>query len=329
VVWPYAVVDRGKYRFRVLNASGSRTYTLSLSDGATFWLIGTDGGLVPAPVPLTELTLSPAERAEIVIDFAGYAAGQEILLANSAPAPFPGTPGVGVVPQVMKFVVSPDAGDTDPLPAVLRPLPPLAVEDVTTQRTFLLNKFFKDHPGTECDGEVWMINGLGWDDITEFPRINTTELWKFVNLSGVTHPMHVHLDFHQVVGRQPFTLVDGVVTPTGPITPPPPSEVGWKDTTRAAPGEILHIITQFNEYPGRFPYHCHIVEHEDHEMMRQFQVGLACTGDCGETDGVVDVLDFLAVLTQWGMTGTSCDFLANGVDTGDLLTVLASWGVCD
>ena len=90
-VWPYLVVKQGKYRFRMVNGSTSRTYTLALSSGATFHQIGTDGAMLPAPVPLTELTFMPGERADVVMDFAGYANGTEIVLTNSAPAPFPGT----------------------------------------------------------------------------------------------------------------------------------------------------------------------------------------------------------------------------------------------
>ncbi len=332
MVWPFKPVDQGKYRFRLLNGSGSRTYTLALEDGSgippTFWQIGTDGGLLPAPVPLTELTISPGERADIVVDFEGYSANDVILLTNSAPAPYPGDPGAGVVPEVMKFIVTPNAGFTSALPAMLRPVPPLLVGDVATTREFELNKMFVDYPGTACDADVWFINGLAWDDITEIPTMNTTELWKFINLSGVTHPMHLHLDFHQVVGRQPFTLIDGVPTPTGPVVHPDANEVGWKDTTRANPDEILWIIAQFTEYTGDFPYHCHILEHEDHEMMRQFQVALPCNGDCGDADGIVGIVDFLAVLAQWGQIGTSCDLDNDGTGITDFLRVLGTWGPC-
>src|SRR5690606_8548238 len=114
-------VDRGKYRFRWLNGSGSRTYTLSLSDGAGFHVIGTEGGLLPAPVPVTEVTIMPGERIDVVVDFGSYAPGTEVILTNSAPMHFPGTPGMGVIPEVMKFIVQDEVGDTDPLPATLRP----------------------------------------------------------------------------------------------------------------------------------------------------------------------------------------------------------------
>ncbi len=266
-VWPYLSVKQGKYRFRVLEGSNSRVYRLSLSNGATFWQIGTDNGLLPAPVPLTSLTLSPGERADIVIDFAGLAPGTEVILRNDAPAPFPGTPGVGVIPNIMKFIVTADPGDTDPLPATLVPVPPIPESEAVADRTFILRKMLDLH----CpQGELWAINDLMWDDITEYPVLGTTEIWSWVNASGVVHPMHMHLVSFQVLDRQDFELVAGVVTPTGPRVPRPANEGGWKDTVQASPGHITRVITRFNDFPGNFPYHCHVLEHEDHEMMRQF-----------------------------------------------------------
>ncbi|MHC4217895.1 MAG: multicopper oxidase domain-containing protein [Planctomycetota bacterium] len=189
-VWPYLEVKKGKYRFRALGGSNSRSYTLSLDDGTptpvTFWQIGTDGGLLPAPVALTELTIAPGERADLVLDFEGNATNDVITLVNSAPAPYPGTPGVGVVPNVMQFrVVSGGSPHTDPLPATLREVTPLLEEDTVVTRELILKK-----EAEACAGSHWLINGLKWDDITEFPVEGTTELWEFVNDSGVMHPMH-------------------------------------------------------------------------------------------------------------------------------------------
>ena len=115
-MWPYLVVNQSKYRFRLLNGSTSRTYTLALSTGATFHQIGTDAALLAAPVALNEITLMPAERADVVMDFAGYTNGTEILLVNSAPAPFPSSAGSGVVPNVLKFIVTNVVGHTAALP---------------------------------------------------------------------------------------------------------------------------------------------------------------------------------------------------------------------
>jgi FtsP/CotA-like multicopper oxidase with cupredoxin domain len=266
-VWPHLVVKQGKYRFRMVNGSTSRTYTLALSSGATFHQIGTDGAMLPAPVPLSELTFMPGERADVVIDFAGYANGTQILLTNSAPAPFPGPAGAGVIPNVMKFIVTNVAGHTGPLPSTLRPFSQLTENNAVMHRDFVLKK------GTDpCTGARWLINDLGWHDITEFPVLGTTEVWSFINRSGVAHPMHVHLVLMQILDRQPFVFTNNMVVPTGARVPPAPNEAGWKDTVRATPNEITRVIMRFDGFTGRYPYHCHILEHEDHEMMRQFQV---------------------------------------------------------
>jgi len=268
-VWPYLMVKKGKYRFRVVSGSTSRTLTLALSSGATFHQIGTDGGMLPAPVPLNQLTLMPGERADVVIDFASYATGAEILLTNSAPAPFPGTPGVGVIPNVMKFIVTNVAGHTVALPTMLRSLERLSETNSVKQRDFVLRK-----SSDPCTGAKWLINDLHWDDITEFPVLGTTEVWSFINRSGVAHPMHLHLVLMQVLDRQPFVFTNDTIVTTGPPVPPPANEAGWKDTVRANPAEITRVIARFDGFAGRYPYHCHIIEHEDHEMMRQFEVVL-------------------------------------------------------
>jgi len=270
-VWPYLNVKQGKYRFRVLDGSNSRTYRLALSSGAPFHVIGMEGGLLPAPVMVNEITLGPGERADVVVDFAPYAPGTEIFLVNSAPAPFPGVPGIGVIPEVMKFVVTNQPGHTAVLPVALRPLETLQESDAVVTRDFELRK-----TSEPCAGTMWQINGLGWDDVTEYPELGTTEIWRFINRSGVTHPMHMHLVMFQVLDRQAFEEIGGNVVPIGSPVPPPPHEAGWKDTVQVGPNEILRVIARFEDFTGRFAYHCHILEHEDHEMMRQFEAVTAC-----------------------------------------------------
>jgi FtsP/CotA-like multicopper oxidase with cupredoxin domain len=286
-VWPYLTVKKGKYRFRLLNGSTSRTYTLALSTGAAFQQIGTDAGLLPTPVPLNQVTLMPGERADVVMDFAGYPTGTQILLTNSAPAPFPGDGGAGVVPNVMKFIVTNVVGHTAALPAALRPVERLEETNATTYREFVLRK--RTDP---CAGAKWLINDLHWHDITEYPVLGTTEVWSFINRSGVAHPMHLHLVLMQILDRQPFVVSNDMIMPAGPRVPPPPNEAGWKDTVRATPFEITRIIARFDGFPGRYPYHCHILEHEDHEMMRQFEVVLPPLFTGIRRDGSDIVLQF-------------------------------------
>ncbi len=272
-VWPYLEVKPGKYRFRMLNGSNSRFYSLSLSNGRSFVQIGSDGGLLPAPVTRSIVTFGPGERIDTIVDFEGLAPGTEVLLTNSAPAPFPGVPGEGVIPDVMKFVVVAGAADTDAVPATLAEVPVIPEAESEADRDFILRRMNAGGAGHEgCPTSLWAINDLLWDDITEFPRLGGVEIWSFVNASGITHPMHMHLVQFQALDRQPFELVSGEPVPTGPRVPLPPEERGWKDTVLVPPNEIVRVIARFEDYTGLFPYHCHILEHEDHEMMRQFQV---------------------------------------------------------
>ena len=254
-VWPYLNVKQGKYRFRILNGANARTYRLGLSPAAPFQQIGTEGGLLPAPVSRDTITLGPAERADVVVDFAGYAPGAEVRLVNSAV-------DVPALPDVMKFVVGAAPGDTAPLPATLEPLEVLAEADAVATRKFELQR-----TSDPCTGSIWLINGLRWDDVTEYPQLGTTEVWTFTNRTGVAHPMHLHLVQFQILDR------DGV--------PPGPGEAGWKDTVLVGAQEEVRVIARFTDYKGRYPYHCHVLEHEDQEMMRQFE-----TVACG--DGTVD-----------------------------------------
>jgi spore coat protein A len=304
-VWPYLNVRQGKYRFRLLDGCTSRALTLSLSNGATFHQIGTDLGLLASPVPLTALTLGPGERADVVVDFAPYAAGTEIILTNSAPAPFPGSPGVGVIPNVMKFVVTSQGGQTGALPGVLRPVVPIPETEAAASRELTLRTI----PGPCGAGITWAINDLMFDDITERPRLGTTEIWSFINRSGVTHPMHMHLVQFQILDRQPFTIVGGVVTPSGPRVPPPAGEAGWKDTARADPSQILRVIARFEDFTGTYPYHCHILEHEDNEMMRQFATTCYANCDASTVAPALNVADFACFLNAFaaGNAYANCD----------------------
>ena len=175
----------------------------------------------------------------------------------------------------MKFVVTSQVGDTDPLPGTLRPIerPRIPGEAVMT-RDFRLKR-----SGTDgCGRSIWEINGLHWDDITEYPELGTTEIWRFINDSNVSHPMHMHLVFFQILDRDGFTTgPGGEIIPDGNPQPPLAEENGWKDTAMVGPNEILRVIVRFEDYKGKYAYHCHILEHEDHEMMRQFQTVSAAT----------------------------------------------------
>ncbi|HLF64320.1 MAG TPA: multicopper oxidase domain-containing protein [Saprospiraceae bacterium] len=268
-VWPYLYVKQGKYRFRVLNGSNSRAYTLHLSNGAPFIQIGTELGLLDIAAVLDSLTLLPGERYDLVIDFSSFAPGTEIILTNSAPAPFPGFPGVGVMPNVMKFIVQGIPGYTDALPDTLNEIEELLEQNSDQERLFELMTMTTP-PCAGHTHNMWTINGMQWDDITEFPVYGSTEIWTWHNQSGISHPMHMHLVAMQVLDRQAINESTG--EPEGPLLAPNESERGWKDTAHSPPGFRTRVIARFDGFTGLYPYHCHILEHEDHEMMRQFDL---------------------------------------------------------
>jgi spore coat protein A len=294
-VWPYLEVKQGKYRFRFLEGSNSRSYTLSLSNGAPFHIIGNDLGMLEHVVTVSEFTFVPGERLDIIIDFAPYPAGTEIILENSAPIKFPNTanPTEGVIPEIMKFVVQDEPGHTDPIPAVLRPFEPIPESESVATRTLTLAR---DPAG--CGGGEWLIDGKHWDDITEIPDLGNTEIWEWHNDTDIMHPMHMHLVAFQILDR--YALDAGGVR-TGPPIAPEVYETGWKDTAQAHARTVTRVIARFEDYVGKYSYHCHILEHEDHEMMRQFRTvtqtcnsngtcdpGEDCVGcptDCAEFSG--------------------------------------------
>jgi spore coat protein A len=282
-VWPYFDVKKGKYRFRIVNGSGSRVYTLALSPPSgvlNFTVIGTELGLLEAPVNgVGQLTIGPGERYDVVVNFAGLNTNDEVLLENSAGAPFPN--GTVDLTEVMKFRVTSLAGDTDLLPTTLRSVTPLDPQSAVVTRDFVLKRSGLDN----CARQSWLINDLGWHDISEFPELGTVEIWRFINDSGVSHPMHMHLVAFQILDRDGFTTgPGGEIIPNGNPQVPPAEESGWKDTAMVAPNQILRVIARFEDYKGKYAYHCHILEHEDNEMMRQFESVL-----CG--DGELDVTE--------------------------------------
>jgi spore coat protein A len=253
--WPYLDVKRGKYRFRLLNGSNQRTYTLALSSGAPLLQIGTDQGLLPAPLSLPAITLMPAERADVIVDFAGHAPGDTVrLLNNDADTP--------PLPELLEFRVGSAPGHVAPVPASLCTITPLNPALAVQTRDIVLN--FTPDP---CAGFRLLLNGKGFHEIDEFPQLGTIEIWRFhFDAVGFSHPIHMHLVQFQVLGRR------SLGPPEGPLLPPAANEMGWKDTVQVPGGQITEVIARFDGYTGRYPYHCHILEHEDNDMMRQFEV---------------------------------------------------------
>ncbi len=273
-VWPYLNVKQGKYRFRLLNGSQSREYSLRLENISQpgndpgFTLVGTDLGLISAPINLgnTISIQAPAERMDVVIDFAGYPTGTEIILRNDEQSP-------PLLPNIMKFIVTSQIGHTGTISPALRTVTPLDTQGVPI-RYFRLSKetvpCSNDPSRTvnewhveSLDGPSGTVLGKKWDDLTDFPILGTREIWEFENPTNSMHPMHVHLVRFQILSKE---------TIGGQSIPLEPWEINtWKDTVRVPANTKARIIMDFEDYLGRFPQHCHILDHEDHEMMRQFQ----------------------------------------------------------
>jgi spore coat protein A len=281
---PFLMVDRGKYRFRVLNGSTSRTYSLSRSDDEPIMQIGNDGGLLSESFVRQHVTIAPGERADIVIDFE-YAPG-EVILENDARSPFPNGGAGPDLPEIMKFVVTGEKGHTAPIPLKLATVPELSEAQSAMTRDFVLQKSPADH----CGGDMWTINGAGWGDITERPHLGTSEVWRFINRSGVMHPMHIHSLFFQVLDRQSFKLNGEEMVMQATPTRPERGDRGWKDTVQVGPLEQVRVIARFEDFAGRYPYHCHLLEHEDHGMMRQFEAVAVC-GDGALARGIEECDD--------------------------------------
>jgi spore coat protein A len=257
---PYLEVQPRKYRFRVLNGSNARFYLLSLDHGAAFQQIGSDQGLLGAPVAVSRLTLAPAERADLVIDFAEHR-GEQILLKN-------------LTSTLMQFrVAKTSVADPSSLPKTLRPVDRMAEASAVRTRHLTLEEVdnLVDEP------MIHLLDGKRWHEpISEKPELDSTEIWEFVNQTDDTHPIHLHLVRFQILDRRLIDVSASIydkklIYKSDPV-PPEPNEMGWKDTVRVTPGASTRIIVKFEGYTGRYVWHCHILEHEDNEMMRPYEV---------------------------------------------------------
>lgn len=306
VVWPYLEVEPKRYRFRFLNGANARFYEFTMSDSRTFIQIGTDGGFLEAPVEVDSLLLAPAERADVIIDFSGLTEGSTVELRNSAPAPYPsGDQPDEHTSRVMQFrVVARTSPDRSAVPPRLAEIPALGPSEQTRTLTLIeVEDPTSGNPlGVFLDGRRWGPPG----SVTEVPAIGTTEIWELVNLTDDAHPIHVHLIDFQILERQLFDadayraeyealnpdipVEEGAVIRvdvepflTGAPEAPAPNERGWKDTVVAPPGTVTRFIVRWApERGGSFPFdataepgyvwHCHILEHEDNEMMRRLRL---------------------------------------------------------
>lgn len=308
--WPRLAVEQRKYRFRLLNGSDSRFYDLRVvtprGTKLPLLVVGNELGLLDAPVTPDlggepdVLPIAPGERYDVVIDFAAVPVGTRLVMTNTARSPYPDGSRVvnGVTDQVMAFdVVSASTSTTATVgpSTVLRsePLPPVAVPADARRRRILMFE------GVDAFGRLkTMLGPVDWidglqgtlsfkDPITERPTVGSTEVWEFYNTTVDAHPLHMHLVDFRIVDRQAFSgtvipkvMSDGtqgaILDPesirfTAPPRAPRPHESGRKDTVIVFPGEVARVVATFRR-PGEYVYHCHILSHEDHEMMRRYEV---------------------------------------------------------
>ncbi|MFC4113233.1 multicopper oxidase family protein [Nonomuraea zeae] len=236
--WPVAEVSATRHRLRLLNASNARRFRLRLDPGGRFVQIGSDGGLLAAPVTHDTITMAPGERFDVVVDFSAYPVGSTVTMVNTLAG--------GSASNVMRFVVARRAREDSAVPRALS-RPPGRAPAVAT-RTF-------DFRRSES---AWTINGQPYRPGVPLarPRLGTSEVWRLT--SDFHHPVHLHLAHFQVLARNG--------------RPPAATDAGWKDTVDVRPYEVVDVLARFDGYRGRYMMHCHNLEHEDMAMMADFDV---------------------------------------------------------
>ncbi len=304
-VWPYLNVEKRKYRFRVLDGCQARFYDLALSNGQPFTIIASDGGFLPTPKTVTHLLIAPGERYEIIVDFSALPVGTTLILQNSANGPYPDGDAAdpNTTGQVMQFRVVPIVGvDNSVIPPVLNTV--LPITNPVKTRELTLNEVAGDNGplGMYLDGHEMM------QAPTEIPTVGTTEEWKIINTTMDAHPIHSHLVQFQLLSRQQYNaeqymmdydmmnpVIPAMMTMKPPlenylvpgtVRGPDPGEDGWKDTYKCWPGEVTTFLIRYTPqnqsvgspfpfdataFPG-YVWHCHILEHEEHDMMRPLAV---------------------------------------------------------
>lgn len=257
---PHLEVQPRRYRFRVINAANGRFFHLRLDGHRPFLQIGSDQGLLAGPVIQQSVLLAPGERADLVIDFSALS-GQSLELFNDA------------LP-IMQFRVGKGrVRDASVVPAVLRDVPRMPEAVASKTRLLTLDEY------ADCVAEpmLMLLNGKRWHDpVTESPTLGSTEIWSLLNLTEDTHPIHLHLVRFQILDRRPYDINVWMESKAlkfiGPAQRPAAHERGWKDVVQTWPGMLTRIIVRFDGYPGRYVWHCHLLEHAANEMMRPFDV---------------------------------------------------------
>jgi spore coat protein A, manganese oxidase len=259
---PFFEVEPRMYRFRLLNTANSRFFNLSLSDKIMFQQIGSDQGLLSAPLVLPRVFIAPAERADVLIDFSGMA-GKKVHVLNAA------------LP-VLEFRVAGSAAGPQvaySLPAKLRAIERTPESSATVTRQITIDEAI-DHIGNSM--QMYLDKKRWHEPTTEFPKLNTTEIWEFINLTPDVHPLHLHMVRFQILDRRLFDVFayrnNKGLHFVGDAFKPEMNEMGWKDVVQCSAEQVTRIIVNFDGYAGKYLYHCHILEHEANDMMRPFEV---------------------------------------------------------
>jgi spore coat protein A len=255
VVLPHHDVRPLRYRLRVLNASQFRAYSLCLTGGVKMIQIATEGGLLPRPLARRSVLLGPGERAELIVDFA-QARGERVQLVSVPRRGAPNKLGSqSYAGPLMEFRVgSRQLRDTTSIPDALRPLPAwVADAPARPSHTWGLTVGLGLRPS-------WLINGRTYDPgyVEASAGLGEIVTWELRNRTAAAHLMHLHhTDWYMLSrnGRRP-----------------PPWERCLKDTFFLDPGERVVIAGKLSDYPGRYVVHCHMLDHEDHGLMSQFEV---------------------------------------------------------
>ena len=237
---PYFPVAARKYRFRLLNGATERVFNLNLG-GAVMTQVGSDGGLLPAPILHTEFPISTGERMDLVIDFSRYPVGSQLVLSDTSG-------------PVLRFDVVRTASDNSRVPSVLRPLPALATP--TVHRDISLTFDVSGVPTGLVNGQPFDPNRIDFK-----VKRGTTETWNIYNGDGqfnAYHNFHLHLEQFRVLDR------DGAA--------PWPTDAGRKDTVPIPPDTSVRIQTTFTDYVGKYVYHCHFLDHSSVGMMAQMEI---------------------------------------------------------
>jgi spore coat protein A, manganese oxidase len=273
-LFPFSEVEPRPYRFRILNASNTRFFRFTFSNRLAFNQIGSDQGLLPAAVERSELPLACAERADVILDFSSLA-GQRFTLINQSQElmEFRVAPVSGVAPAISTG----QSGSSGPahftVPRMLRAIERIPESAAVRTRLLTLNEYM--HPKSHI--MMMLLNASYWHDpVSETPELDSVEIWNLMNTTQDLHPIHLHLVRFQLLGRRAFDVDDylnyGRFHYVGDPAPPEPGETGWKDTIQAHPETVTRIIVPFKGYPGRYVWHCHLLEHAANEMMRPFVV---------------------------------------------------------